>query len=93
MAAAQGDIHSQYNLGFLYQEENNLEQAKIYYQMSIDQGDSSDPAVVRACVNLGGIYNNEGNKEMAKTYWEEAAAQGNANAQEKLDSLMEQGSN
>jgi tetratricopeptide (TPR) repeat protein len=78
LAAKQGQVQAQYNLGCIYDQESNLDEAKKYYKLAVEQGQ------VQAQYNLGCIYDQESNLDEAKKYYKLAAEQGDANAQRVL---------
>jgi tetratricopeptide (TPR) repeat protein len=87
LAADQGQVQAQYNLGCIYDQESNLDEAKRYLKLAADQGQ------VQAQYNLGCIYDQESNLDEAKRYWTLAANQGQVQAQYNLGVMYNQEGN
>jgi len=93
LAASQGDVTAQFNLGNMYYHgegaDQNYERAKEYYEPVAMQGDAD------AQCTLGIMYlNGQGvdqNYERAAEYFEAAAKQGMADAQFHLGALYANG--
>ena len=92
-AAEQGDVHSQFNLGWMYAEgrevPQNYKQAIYWYAKAAKQGDAS------ARFNLGMMYNKgEGvarDYQQAAHWYAKAAEQGIAVAQYNLGLMYDRG--
>jgi TPR repeat protein len=92
-AAEQGDVHSQFNLGWMYAEgrgvPQNYKEAIYWYAKAANQGDAS------AQFNLGMMYDNgEGvaqDHKQAAHWYAKAAEQGIAVAQYNLGMMYDRG--
>ena len=93
LAAAQGHVNAQYNLGVLYQEgkgvERDFEKARHYHELAANQGDAG------AQYNLGIFYKKgygvEQDYDKAKYYYERAEEHGHVGAQCSLGNLYHDG--
>jgi TPR repeat protein len=68
VAAGQGHVEALFNLGVLYEEDDQYDIAEEYYELASRQGHAL------ACYNLAMLY--EPDFERSKPYLEQAAAQG-----------------
>lgn len=84
LAALQGHIICQNNLGFIYYKENDLEKAKQYYILSANQGNEVGE------FNVGHIFHRQGDLDQAKHYYTLSANKGYPPAQSGLGRLSEQ---
>jgi TPR repeat protein len=92
LAAEQGDVNAQYNLGAMYGNGDGVPEdyaeAVRWYRLAAEQGD------VNAQYNLGYMYGNgDGVPEdivLAYMWWNLAAAQGDEVAQENKDIIEQQ---
>ena len=76
-----GNAYAMNNLGVLYDNEEDKEKAKEWYEKSASKGDAE------AMYNLGVLYDNEGDKEEAKEWYEKSAAKGSKEAKEALEKM------
>ena len=84
MAADNGNIDAQNNLGVLYEEENKLELAEKYYKMAADKNNFD------ACYNLGIFYENQDKFELAEKYLKICADNGGISSQYYLACMYEE---
>lgn len=77
MAYDLGNVYGLFNLGLIFENDKNYEEAKKYYLMAIKLGD------LNSIVNLGILYDNEENYEEAKKYYLMAIKLGDSDAKKK----------
>ena len=78
----QGCAEDQNGLGVCLEKRGEVEEAKVYYQLSAEQGYD------KAQFNLGDLAFFDDNKEEAKFWYKKAAEQGHARAQFMLGALL-----
>jgi TPR repeat protein len=80
-------ILAKYRLGRIYQEQNDIENSKIYYNKAAEQ-DHAD-----AQYRLAVIYGNEGNKVLEEKFYQEAANNDHAQSRVALKKKQDVGQN
>lgn len=74
-------IHASTLLGFIYKEENNINQAIHHFKIAADNNDAY------GCFSYALLNEEQGNIEEAQRYYQKAVALGYSQAQEKLNAL------
>ena len=93
VAANEGHVSAQYNLGFLYNHGRGVTQdyteAAKWYEFAANQNDSNAQHALGVLYHLGHGF--EKDETLAAKLYEQAAQAGNADAQYNLGSLYNQG--